>query len=227
MAVNREPAVEYIWALPESFPIAVSPSLGYRAAKRFFDVVGALLALFVLSPLLASIALLIKATSGGPAFYSHERVGYQGKAIRILKFRTMVSDADDLRKYLTEDRIAEFKRNYKLQNDPRVTKIGGYLRRMSLDELPQLFNILMGGMSLVGPRPVTREELKRYGHYAEFYESVRPGLTGMWQVSGRSSLPYHERIALDMKYIRNQSPQLDLKLILRTFGAVMQKKGAC
>ena len=139
----------------------------------------------------------------------------------------MYEDADNLKKYFTSDLYREFKENYKLEDDPRITKTGKFLRMTSLDELPQILNILRGQMSIVGPRPVTREELSKYGRYADMLTSVKPGLTGMWQVNGRSCCSYRERVLLDMNYVHSLSIKNDWKLILRTFRAVLSGKGAC
>jgi Bacterial sugar transferase. len=150
-----------------------------------------------------------------------------GEEIEIYKFRSMVVDSDNFEKYFTKEQMKHFKENFKLENDPRITKIGKFLRKSSLDELPQLINIIKGQMSIVGPRPIVKDEVKKYGIYADTYFSVKPGLTGLWQVCGRSNTTYEERVQLDVKYVQNRSLLNDLKIILKTFGAVVTSKGAC
>jgi len=177
------------------------------------------------------IALIIKLTDSGSIFYKHLRVGFKGKKIRVLKFRTMYMDANQkLKEILKNDPKAreEWERTFKLKNDPRVTTIGRFLRKTSLDELPQFFNVLKGDMSVVGPRPVVEEELKKYyKEKAEIYKSVRPGITGYWQVEGRSDIDdYEERVKMDEWYIQNQSFFLDLKIILKTIKVIISGKGA-
>lgn len=192
--------------------------------KRAFDVAMALVALVVLSPLMLMIALLIKATMGGPIIYAHTRVGHNGNAFRCLKFRTMVSHPDEkLKHFLANDPDAaqEWRETQKLKNDPRVTFLGRTLRISSLDELPQLLNVLRGEMSCVGPRPVVAAEIARYGLHAQEYLYARPGLTGLWQVSGRSRLNYAERVALDAQYVRSWSMWLDLTILLKTIPAAL------
>ncbi len=197
--------------------------------KRGFDILGALALLTVLLPLFALIALFVKA-DGGPAFYAHERVGRGGQRFGCLKFRSMVVDADRRLAALLEidpAARAEWEACRKLKRDPRVTWIGRFLRASSLDELPQLLNVLRGEMSLVGPRPVQAAELAlHYGAAAEHYLSVRPGITGLWQVSGRSDTSYATRVALDVQYATNPSLLTDLMILLRTPAAVLLRRGA-
>jgi exopolysaccharide production protein ExoY len=199
------------------------PSLG-GPAKRAMDIAVASLALVLVCPLMLMLLVLVHLSMGGPALFAHRRVGCNGKAFRCLKFRTMVTNADEvLQQYLANnpDAAAEWATSRKLQHDPRVTALGRLLRKSSLDELPQLINILRGEMSCVGPRPITADELGRYAAHAPDYLSTRPGLTGLWQVSGRSSLSYEHRIALDSTYVRNWSLWLDIVLMLKTIPAVI------
>lgn len=196
--------------------------------KRTVDMVGAVVALLLLAPLMLVIAALLL-LDGGPVFYRHRRVGWEGRPFDCLKFRTMVRDADIvLRDCLAADpaRRAEWEQSRKLRDDPRITPLGRVVRRWSLDELPQLFNVLRGQMSLVGPRPMTGAELERHGPDHPFYYHVRPGLTGLWQVSGRSDLDIAKRDALDMWYVTNWSLWLDVVLLLRTVPAVLGRSGA-
>jgi Undecaprenyl-phosphate galactose phosphotransferase WbaP len=197
--------------------------------KRTFDVVVSIALLLLLSPAFGAIALVIKLTSRGPVFYGHRRFGRDNLPFQMLKFRTMVSDADlILASYLEalpEERI-EWQRHHKLKNDPRITKIGGWLRRHSLDELPQLINVLLGEMSIVGPRPISKEEIVRYGGRYRLYARVLPGITGLWQVSGRNDATYEERIGFDEYYVSNWSLLLDFYILIRTVRVVFTAEGA-
>lgn len=200
-----------------------------KTAKRFFDAAVALLLLVTILPMMAIIAALI-AIDGGPVLYSHPRIGKNGCAFGCLKFRTMILGADEcLDEYLSyhPDANREWQESRKLLFDPRTTAIGRMLRKTSLDELPQLFNVLTGDMSLVGPRPVTADELARYDISAVAYKSIRPGITGPWQIGGRSSVSYERRIQLDAEYARSQSFVGDLRILLRTPAAVFFRRGAC
>ncbi len=199
------------------------------AVKTLLDHFILLLAGLVLLPFICVIALLVKISSPGPAFYGHERIGRAGKKIRVWKFRSMEINADEkLKKVLDEnpEYRKEWNESFKLTNDPRVTPIGRFLRKSSLDELPQLFNVLKGDMSFIGPRPVTDDEILKYGENFNYIFSVKPGLSGMWQVSGRSDTDYAERVAFDSYYIQNWSIWLDLWLIFKTIGVVLTGKGA-
>jgi Undecaprenyl-phosphate galactose phosphotransferase WbaP len=197
--------------------------------KRVLDLaIAAPLALF-LAPLLLLVAALIKLRDGGPALFVQSRVGLNGETFRCLKFRTMVTDsAAVLERLLANDPVAraEWDADQKLRCDPRVTAVGRFLRKTSLDELPQLLNILKGEMSIVGPRPIVPAEIVRYGAHFNDYCAVKPGVTGLWQVSGRNDTTYAERVALDVAYVRNWSIWLDLSIILRTVPAVLFSKGA-
>ncbi|UTJ59085.1 undecaprenyl-phosphate galactose phosphotransferase WbaP [Klebsiella michiganensis] len=199
-----------------------------RLIKRTFDIVGALSIIFLLSPLLIYISVMVK-RDGGPAIYGHVRVGKGGKAFKCLKFRSMVINSKEvLDKLLLENEDArdEWNKTFKLKKDPRVTKIGAFLRRTSLDELPQLFNVLMGQMSLVGPRPIITEELKRYNDEVDYYLLSKPGMTGLWQVSGRSDVDYETRVYLDAWYVKNWSMWNDIAILFKTISVVLNKDGA-
>lgn len=199
---------------------------GYLCLKRCIDIVVSLIGLILTFPVFITVAAVIKATSKGDVFFRHKRVGHSGREIMVYKFRTMIPDAGNFQKYMTSQQISEFKKNFKLRDDPRLTPVGRILRNTSLDELPQLVNVLKGEMSIVGPRPVVRDELEKYGEYAGKLLSVKPGITGMWQVSGRSDTTYGERVAMDMYYIDNMSLLLDMKIIFRTIKRVIGRDGA-
>lgn len=197
-------------------------------ALRLNQLVAALL-LLMLAPLMLLIAAWICWIDGAPVLFSHFRVGQDGRLFRCLKFRTMCRDSEGaLQRLLASDPVAgeQWARDQKLQHDPRITSIGHLLRLSSLDELPQLFNVLNGDMVLVGPRPVTPAELARYGAARWHYLSVRPGITGLWQVSGRNNLSYAERVALDRRYVEQKSAWLDLRILVRTLKVVLARDGA-
>lgn len=189
----------------------------------------ALLVLLMISPLLLFIAFRIWRVDGAPLTFAHYRVGLGGRLFRCYKFRTMVrNSAEVLADLLNHDAEAreEWERDHKLRNDPRVTGIGHFLRKTSLDELPQLFNILRGEMHFVGPRPVTVGELRRYGSRKRHYLSVKPGLTGLWQVSGRNNTTYEERVEFDSEYVERRSPWFDSWILVRTVKVVITRDGA-
>ena len=197
--------------------------------KRIIDVAVAGAALFMSMPLLAAIALAVKLTSRGPIFYGHSRIGMSGRWFMAWKFRTMHPNSDQvLREYLQKHPEAreEWDRDHKLKHDPRVTPIGQILRKSSLDELPQVWNVLRGEMSLVGPRPIVATEVCKYGNVFKKYSAVKPGITGMWQVSGRSEISYDERVRLDEFYIANWSPWLDVYILAKTIVVLMRRRGA-
>ncbi|RGB71188.1 sugar transferase, partial [Absiella sp. AM09-50] len=164
--------------------------------------------------------------SKGPVFFKHMRVGKNRKPLPTYKFRTMVTNAEELLKTLTPEQKKEYEENFKLENDPRITKIGKILRKTSLDELPQLLNIIIGNMSVVGPRPVVQKELEKFGDQVDKLLSVTPGLTGYWQANGRSNTTYEERVAMELYYVDHCSIWLDIKIIFQTIGAVIRKEGA-
>lgn len=208
------------------------PRLTSRAATSFLktamDRVGAACGLIALSPIFLVLALLVK-RDGGPAFYGQVRVGQDGRKFKCWKFRSMGTNSAEVLKHLLEtdaEARAEWNRDFKLKNDPRITKIGAILRKTSLDELPQLWNVLTGEMSLVGPRPVTEAELKNYGDKVADYYAARPGMTGLWQVSGRNDVTYDERVAMDSHYVHNWSLLNDVGIIFKTVGVMLQKRGA-
>ncbi len=205
-------------------------SLKNKIVKKLFDLVFAICLLPILIPLIFIIGVLIKLDSEGNIFFSHTRVGKNGKKIRIYKFRTMYKDAQQrLKKILEQDERArkEWESTFKLKNDPRVTRIGRFLRRTSLDELPQILNVLKGELSFVGPRPVVEEEIKKYyKENAEFYYMVKPGITGLWQVRGRSNTGYDYRVQLDTWYVLNWSLWLDIVILFKTIKVVLKKEGA-
>ncbi len=198
----------------------------YKIVKRAIDVVGSLVALILLSPVFLIIAIAIKLESRGSVFFKHTRVGKNGKIIKIYKFRTMVENAEELIKKFTPEQMEEYKNNYKLTNDPRITKVGKILRKTSLDELPQLLNILKGELTLIGPRPVIQEELEKYGEDKAKFLSVTPGLTGYWAANGRSCTSYEERMKMELYYVDNMSFKLDMQIFFKTFGAVIKREGA-
>ena len=196
--------------------------------KRFVDIVVASLAMILLAPLSIVIAAII-VTDGGKVFFGHERVGLNGRPFKCLKFRSMKLNSQKLLTDLLatdDDARAEWNEHYKLKNDPRITWFGNFIRRSSIDELPQLINVLKGDMSLVGPRPVMVEELQRYGEYASEFLSVKPGVTGLWQVSGRNDLDYEQRVTLDIEYVRNHNMFMDMSILIKTVWVVLDRKGA-
>ncbi|WP_319005910.1 undecaprenyl-phosphate galactose phosphotransferase WbaP [Hydrogenophaga taeniospiralis] len=202
---------------------------GPQILKRALDIAGSAALLLMLSPLFAYFAWKIS-RDGGSAFFGHVRVGQNGKPFKCLKFRSMVVNAqEELKKLLASDPAAraEWERDFKLKNDPRISRVGGFLRRTSLDELPQLWNVLKGEMSLVGPRPLIQDELARYGKDVTYYLMSRPGMTGLWQVSGRSDTTYVSRVRFDAWYVRNWSLWYDLVIMLRTVRVVLKQEGAC
>ncbi|HBJ0980837.1 undecaprenyl-phosphate galactose phosphotransferase WbaP, partial [Escherichia coli] len=193
-----------------------------RTLKRLFDIIASIAIIILLSPVLLYISRLVK-KDGGPAIYGHERIGQDGKPFKCLKFRSMVTNSKDvLNELLQNDPEAkrEWDTTFKLKNDPRITKIGAVLRRTSLDELPQLFNVLKGEMSLVGPRPIITAELERYNEEVDYYLLSKPGMTGLWQVSGRSDVDYETRVYLDAWYVKNWSMWNDIAILFKTVGVV-------
>ena len=197
----------------------------YEVCKRVLDISASLALLILASPLLIVIALVVKMSSKGPVFFAHRRLGRNGKEFACLKFRTMSVDAEERLKQDPQLR-RRFEEKFKLEDDPRITGCGAFLRRTSLDELPQLFHVLRGEMSLVGPRPIIRDELSKYSIYGQKLLSVKPGLSGLWQVCGRSHTTYPQRVMMDMHYIDHRSLLLDMQLLLLTATAVIRKSGA-
>lgn len=198
----------------------------YIKVKRVIDVILASVALILLSPLFAIIAIAIKIDSKGPVFFAHKRIGKNGKIIKLYKFRSMVINAEELIKSFTTEQMKEYKENYKLTNDPRITKVGKFLRKTSLDELPQLINIINGDLSIIGPRPVVADELEKYGVNKDKFLSVTPGLTGYWAANGRSNTTYEQRMEMELYYIDNLSLKMDIKVFFKTILSVLKKEGA-
>lgn len=198
----------------------------YFVAKRVLDVVLASVGLFISLIPMACIAFMVRLESPGPAIYIHNRIGKNGKPIGLLKFRSMLLNAEDMIESFTPEQRAEWEANFKLENDPRITRIGKFLRRSSLDELPQLVNIIRGDLSIVGPRPVVSKELERYGTNKDKFLSVIPGLTGYWQAYARSDCSYEQRMEMELYYVDNASFWWDVKIMFATVGTVLRGKGA-
>jgi len=201
------------------------PSMLYYTIKRIADIFLAVIGLLLLLPLFLLIALYIKLDDGGDVLHFREIIGMHGKRFYALKFRTMRADADE---YLAKhpELMRKYQQNMKLEKDPRITQVGRFLRKTSLDELPQLFNVLVGQMSLVGPRIIHPSELPRYGEYAEKRLSVKPGITGLWQISGRQHISYDERVLLDMRYIDHRSTTVDFTILVKTLKVFIVHTGA-
>ena len=200
-----------------------------EALFRLLDLTIGIVALVVSGPLLTLLAILIYVSDPGPIFFVQQRIGFNGKSFACFKFRTMVVDAQErLTRLLEEDPAArlEWERDQKLRNDPRITSLGRFLRKSSFDELPQFFNLINGTMSAVGPRPIVVAEVTRYGRWFSNYCRVKPGITGLWQVSGRSDTTYRRRVALDVAYSRHRSIGLNLKIMLMTIPAVLAASGS-
>ena len=206
--------------------IVIEKKKYYLIIKRIIDIILALVGIIFSSPIMLLILILIRLDSKGKAIYKHQRLGKNGKLIGIYKFRTMVINADEVFKSFSPEQKAEYEKFYKLENDPRITRIGNFLRKTSLDELPQLFNILKGEMSFIGPRPVVEKEIEKFGDKKEKYLSILPGLTGWWACNGRSDITYEERVKLEMYYINNISFRLDIKCFFKTIMAVLKRDGA-
>jgi exopolysaccharide production protein ExoY len=208
----------------------VGLSLIQRSVKRLFDLLSVIVILVLFFWAIIAVAIAVRLTTGSPVIYGHKRVGRDGREFNCYKFRSMVPNADKvLARLLATDAQAreEWNRDFKLKIDPRVTRVGQFIRKTSLDEFPQLWNVLMNDMSIVGPRPVVRKELDVYYTCAEdHYTSVKPGLTGPWQVSGRSDMEYSERVALDMDYVETWALWRDFVIVLRTVGVMLGRKGA-
>ena len=200
--------------------------INYISVKRIIDVIISTIGLIVLSPIFLILAIIIKLDSKGPVFFAHTRYGKDGKKFKMYKFRTMYENAQDMINDFTPEQMKEWKENFKLQDDPRITKVGKFLRKTSLDELPQIVNIINGDLSIIGPRPVIEEELEKYGDNKEKFLSVTPGLTGYWQANGRSSTTYEQRMEMELYYIDNISPKLDVKIFFKTIESVIKKEGA-
>ena len=196
--------------------------VAYLVNKRIVDITGATVGIILTAPVMATIALLIHHEDGGHPLFAHERIGQFGKRIQILKFRSMKTE----KVHLTKEQERQLKTEFKIDNDPRITDIGEFLRKTSLDELPQIINIIKGDLSIIGPRPVIEEELEKYGDNKDKFLSVTPGLTGYWQANGRSSTTYEQRMEMELYYIDNISPKLDIKIFFKTIESVIKKEGA-
>lgn len=218
-SVKEALSLEYTEKMYKSKPI-------FSFFKRLFDIFSSGLALILLSWLFIILAILIKCTSKGPVFYGHKRVGKKGKFFKVWKFRSMRNDPRPLEEILTPEQLEEYRRDFKITNDPRVTKIGKFLRKTSLDELPQLWNIFIGQMSVVGWRPILQEELERYGENKALLLKVKPGLTGFWASHGRSDIPYDERIKMELYYVYKRNIWLDIRILWHTVIGVFKRDGA-
>ena len=207
---------------------ANDPNLSCGISKRVFDLIMGVAITIALSPVFLIVAAVV-AAGGGPVFYSQNRIGKDGKPFRCFKFRSMVTDADKRLKELLDtdpEFKAEWEATFKSTRDPRITKIGKFLRKTSLDELPQLFNVIKGEMSLVGPRPVPHYEILKYGRTSRHYVAMRPGMTGLWQISGRNDVSYNTRVAMDRYYAYNRSTMMDLAIMFGTIRVVVFGTGA-
>lgn len=222
-------AQSLVWDAPARSPARHTPHHStYSVLKRTLDIAGSLTIGLVFSPLILIIAVRMR-LQGGPILFRHRRIGQGGQAFDCLKFRTMVPNAEQLLHDLLErdpEAKAEWLRDHKLRHDPRVTRLGRFLRKTSLDELPQLWNVLRGEMSLVGPRPIVKEEMLRYGRYVRTYLIARPGITGLWQVMGRNDTDYRRRVVLDTYYARKHTLLMDLQILLKTVKVVLWGRGA-
>ncbi|HTH61524.1 MAG TPA: sugar transferase [Paraburkholderia sp.] len=222
------PALQRSWTAYAAVQPLTPTLVARRFVKRGFDLTLGSVLIVALSPLLIGLWIAVR-RDGGPALYGHLRVGRNGQKFRCLKFRSMVVNADQVLRHLLEtdpQARAEWERDFKLRNDLRITPIGHFLRRTSLDELPQLWNVVRGDMSLVGPRPVIDQELERYGDDVDYYLMTKPGMTGLWQVSGRSNTDYATRVSLDVAYAKGWSLSRDIAILFKTFKVVVQGSGA-
>ena len=198
----------------------------YRGFKRIVDIILGCIGLVLLSPVFLILAICIKIDSKGPVIFAHKRIGKNVKEFNMYKFRSMYENAEEMIENFNEEQKREWQENFKLENDPRITKVGKFLRKTSLDELPQIVNIIKGDLSIIGPRPIVDEELEKYGENKEKFLSITPGLTGYWQANGRSNTTYEERMQMELYYIDNQSLLLDIKIFFKTIVSVLKKEGA-
>lgn len=211
----------------DKYNVNISDSKMYLFIKRLMDIIGSLVGIILFSPVFLVVALSIKIEDPkGSIIFGHKRVGKNGVLFPCYKFRSMFANAEEMKESFTEEQKREYAETFKLKDDPRITKVGKFIRKTSLDELPQLINILMGDMSIVGPRPIVTKELEFYGEYEEYYKAVKPGLTGLWQVSGRSDTTYEERISLDMEYVSTRNTFKDLYIIIMTAVKVIKREGS-
>ncbi len=221
-AIKREYRAPQLGA-PQKFVIADSRQ------KRFVDMAGALALLMVFAPVMLMVAIAVFIADPGPVLFRQKRIGFDGRLFDCYKFRTMATDAEArLDALLANDPVAraEWDKDHKLRNDPRVTGVGRFLRKSSLDELPQLWSVLKGDMSLVGPRPIVEKEAVRYGRYLQHYCAVRPGLTGLWQISGRNDVSYRRRVAYDVLYVRTSGVYDNLRILVLTVPSVLASRGS-
>lgn len=206
----------------------------YKVIKRIIDIIGALMGCVILLPLTLGIWIANAITKdNGPVFYAHKRIGKNGKEFKMYKFRTMcnnaqnmVKDEETMKRYFSDEQIQEWKENFKLEEDPRITKIGKFLRKTSLDEVPQVINILKGDLSIIGPRPIVDEELEKYGEDKAKFLSITPGLTGYWAANGRSDTSYEKRKQMELYYVDNVSLRLDIQIFFKTILTVLKREGA-
>jgi len=221
-SANRSPASA------ENPPTTYEKS-SLSTAKRLLDLMIAIPVLFFLSPFMLLVGLFIRLQDGGPVFFVQDRRGFGGASFACMKFRTMRTDAEDVLGNMLAtdpDMAAEWRAAQKLRKDPRITKMGQFLRKTSIDELPQLLNIIRGEMSVVGPRPIVDDEVRRYGDKIESYDSIRPGVTGLWQINGRNDTTYEERIEMDVEYAENVSVMGDIVILFRSIPAILLRRGA-
>ncbi len=226
---TKESTANYKMQEVRTVGTAQKKSWFYLATKRLFDIAASFLGLLVTMPITLPVAAAIRLSDGGPAIHKRICLGQNGKTYKMYKFRTMVMNADDLKRWLTPEQIREYQTECKLENDPRITKIGRFLRKTSIDELPQLFTILRGDMSIVGPRPVVASERHHYTDAGfELLMTAKPGLTGYWQVNGRSDSTYEsgKRQALELYYVENRSLAMDIKILFMTVAVVLKGEGA-
>jgi Undecaprenyl-phosphate galactose phosphotransferase WbaP len=211
-------------------PQRVGLNIAERALKRLFDLISIVVILVLFWWVIVGVAIAVRISGGSPVIYGHKRVGRNGREFKCYKFRSMVANADEVLAHLLANDAAareEWERDFKLKNDPRITRVGRFIRKTSFDEFPQLWNVLMNDMSIVGPRPVVRKELDLYyGKALSHYESVKPGLTGLWQVSGRNDMEYDERVELDKRYVLSWNVFSDFMIVMRTVGVMFGKRGA-
>jgi len=212
-----QPRVENV---VDNRPLFHNSTRAYNSLKRFFDITASAAAIIILFPFLVATAIAIKLNSRGPVIFSQERMGFKGKVFKMYKFRSMVCNAEQLLKDI-ESKNEVSGHMFKIRNDPRVTRVGRFIRKTSIDELPQLFNVLKGDMSIVGPRPPIAREVIKYDKWHNLRMSVKPGLTGLWQISGRNNVGFEEMVRLDLKYIRERGFWYDIKIIFKTIPVLM------
>lgn len=229
VAVEEEYQIRKVAETENEVKVQRKSKLGYRVIKRAFDIVSTLFALILLSPVFLIVSILIKTDDKGPVIFKHNRVGKNGKVFSVYKFRSMKVGADKIEDFLSPEQLEEYKKEFKLDNDPRITKIGNLLRKTSLDELPQLMNILKGEMSVIGPRPILDNEFKYYtAEEKALILSLKPGLTGYWQAYARNDATYEtgERQKMELYYAENASVWLDIKILFKSVVSVVCRKGA-